>query len=443
MVNDRRTARPVPGLPDGAAEGSLRLPARRALLRGGFGIGAGSVLLAAGGRGALAEEAAPAAPPADAPYSLSLGPGVVDRVYGQPSRFESDVIRRNVPWLTATPETSISFTPLQYQQGIITPSGVFFERYHSGRPTVDPREHRLMIHGLVERPLLLTTEDLRRFPSVSRIHFIECPANGGMEWRGAQLNSLQFTHGMIGCAEWTGVKLSTLLEETGLKKEAKWVLAEGADGAHMNRSIPLEKCLDDCLVVYGQNGEALRPEQGYPVRLLVPGWQGNVNVKWLRRLEIGDQPWFTREETSKYTELMPDGRARGFTWPLYAKSVITFPCPEMPVKGPGIYEIRGFAWSGLGKIAQVDVSLDGGINWQRARLQEPVLPKALTRFTLEWRWDGKPALLQSRAMDETGFVQPTIAALRRERGTNPIYNKNSIQTWQVKADGTVFNVQLA
>lgn len=435
MVADRRDARPE-FRPEDFAPAA---PQRRGLLRAGLGLGAGAALLA--GRGLRAEEAA--APPAEPPYSLSLGPGVVDRVYGQPSRFEADVIRRNVPWLTATPETSISFTPLQHQQGIITPGGVFFERYHAGRPTVDPREHRLMIHGLVDRPLLLTMEDLRRFPNVSCIHFIECPANGGMEWRGAQLNSLQFTHGMIGCAEWTGVKLSTLLEETGLKREAKWVLAEGADGAHMNRSIPLEKCLDDCLVVYGQNGEALRPEQGYPVRLLVPGWQGNVNVKWLRRLEIGDQPWFTREETSKYTELMPDGRARGFTWPLYAKSVITFPCPEIPAKGPGIYEIRGFAWSGLGKVAQVDVSLDGGVNWQRARLQEPVLPKALTRFTLEWRWDGKPALLQSRATDETGFVQPTLAALRRVRGTNAIYNKNAIQTWQVKADGTVFNVQLA
>ncbi len=382
-------------------------------------------------------------PPVDGEWSQSLGPGVVDRVYGAPSRFEKDVIRRNVPWLTATPESAISFTPLQHQTGIITPSGLFFERYHGGRPTVDPQQHRLMIHGLVDKPRLFTMEDIRRFPSVSRIHFIECPANGGMEWRAAQLNSLQFTHGMIGCAEWTGVKLSTLLEEVGLKTSGKWILAEGADGAHMTRSLPIEKCLDDCLVVYGQNGEALRPEQGYPLRLLVPGWQGTVNVKWLRRLQIGDQPWFTREETSKYTELMPDGRARGFTWPLYAKSVITFPCPEMPVRGPGIYEIRGFAWSGLGKVKQVDVSVDGGINWHRAQLQEPVLSKAMTRFTMEWRWDGKPALLQSRAVDETGFVQPTIAELRAVRGSNPIYNNNSIQTWQLKSDGTLYDVQLS
>lgn len=412
-----------------------RQEGRRGALR--LGIGAG---LAAAASAARATEPAP---PADPPWSQTLGPGIGDRVYGHPSRYEADMIRRNVPWLTANAESSVSFTPLQYQQGIITPSGVFFERYHAGRPTVDPQGHRLMIHGLVDRPILLTMEDIKRFPSETRIHFIECPANGGMEWRSAQLNSLQFTHGMIGCAEWTGVKLSRLLEETGIKPQAKWVLAEGADASHMARSLPLEKCLDDVLVVYGQNGEALRPEQGYPLRLVVPGWQGNVNVKWIRRLELGDKPWFTRWETSRYTELMPNGKARGFTWPLYAKSVVTFPCPEMPPKGPGLYEIRGLAWSGLGRIAQVDVSLDGGIEWARARLHEPVLPKALTRFSLEWRWDGTPALVQSRAVDETGFVQPTIAELRRVRGTNPIYNNNSIQTWQVKADGSVFNVQLA
>jgi len=412
---------------------------RRSVLRAGLRTGA------AGLAAAIAERAhaADPPPPAEPEWSQTLGPGIGDQVYGQPSRFEADVIRRNVPWLTANAEASVSFTPLQYQQGIITPSGVFFERYHAGCPTIDPARHQLMIHGMVDRPLLLTMADIHRFPSESRIHFIECPANGGMEWRAAQLNSLQFTHGMIGCAEWTGVKLSTVLEECGIGKGASWVLAEGADGAHMTRSLPLDKCLDDVLLAYGQNGEALRPEQGYPLRLVVPGWQGNVSVKWIRRLQLGDAPWFTREETSKYTELMKDGKARGFTWPIFAKSVITFPCPEMCVKGPGIYEIRGLAWSGLGKVKHVDVSPDGGINWTRARLHEPVLPKALTKFTLEWRWDGRPALLQSRAEDETGFVQPTLAELRRVRGSNGIYNNNSIQTWQVKPDGSVFNVQLS
>ncbi len=410
---------------------------RRSFLRIGGAMAAGTILGQA--EGAAADDGAPPSEPA---WSKVMGAGVVDRPYGQPAEFEKDVIRRDVPWLTATRQSSISFSPLQSLNGIITPNGLFFERYHAGRADVDPHQHRLLIHGLVERPLVLTMDDIVRFPSVSRIHFIECPANGGMEWREAQLNSLQFTHGMLSCAEWTGVKLSTLLDEVGLKKEAKWVMAEGADAARMNRSLPLDKCLDDCLVVYSQNGEALRPEQGYPLRLLVPGWQGNISIKWLRRLKVGDEPWFSREETSKYTELMPDGKARGFTWVNEAKSVITFPCPEKPATTTGLYEIRGLAWSGRGKIKAVDVSFDGGVNWHSAQLQDPILSKALTRFTIPWRWDGGPALLESRAVDETGYVQPTIADLRKARGTNPIYHNNSIQTWQVKPDGKVFDVQL-
>ena len=410
---------------------------RRSFLRLGAAAAGGAMLVRTGN--AAAPESSP---PGEPDWTEATGAGVVDQPYGAPSKFEKDVIRRNVPWLTATPESSVSFTPLQSLDGIITPNGLFFERYHAGRADIDPRQHRLMIHGLVDRPLILTMDDIMRFPSVSRIHFIECPANGGMEWREAQLNSLQFTHGMVGCAEWTGVKLSTLLDEVGLKKKAKWVMVEGADAARMNRSLPLEKCLDDCLVVYGQNGEALRPEQGYPLRLLVPGWEGNVSVKWLRRIKVGDEPWFSREETSKYTELMPNGKARGFTWVNEAKSVITSPCPEKPVAAPGLYEVRGLAWSGHGKVKAVDVSFDGGVNWHSAQLQEPVLSKALTRFTIPWRWDGQPALLESRAVDETGYVQPTIADLRKVRGTNPIYHNNSIQTWQIKPDGKVFDVQL-
>ncbi len=330
---------------------------------------------------------------------------------------------------------------MQDLAGTITPNGLFFERHHAGRPHVDPQQHRLMIHGLVERPLLFTMADIARFPSVSRTYFLECPANGGMEWRGAQLNSLQFTHGMVGCAEWTGVKLSTLLEEAGLKKEAKWLLVEGADGAHMTRSLPLDKCLDDVLVVYAQNGEALRPEQGFPLRLIVPGWEGNVSIKWLRRIEVGDQPWFTREETSKYTDLLADGKARGFTFVMDAKSVITFPCPEKPLRGAGIYEIRGLAWSGRedqggGRVARRRRQLAA------RRVARAGALESAHAIHFAWRWDGKPALLQSRAVDETGYVQPSMAQLRKVRGVNSVYHNNAIQTWQVKPDGSVFDVQL-
>ena len=334
-------------------------------------------------------------------------------------------------------------TPLQDLEGIITPSGVVFERYHGGIPNVNPDQHRLIIHGLVERPLVLTMEDLKRFPSVSEIRFIECPANGGMEWRGAQMKALQFTHGMLACCEWTGVKLSTLLEEVGVRPEGKWILAEGADAAGMSRSIPLEKALDDTIIAWGQNGEALRPEQGYPLRMLNPGWEGNTSVKWLRRLEIGDQPWHHREETSKYTDLMPDGRSRRFTWVMETNSVITSPCPENPLKQPGFLEIRGLAWSGRGKIKAVDISFDGGVNWERTELKGLVLSKALTQFSFKTKWNGQPWLLQSRAIDETGYVQPTLRQLRDERGGWSIYHKNSIHTWNVTETGDVFNVQIS
>ena len=263
--------------------------------------------------------------------------------------FEAHVKRRTVDWLTADRIAAISFTPLGDLKGIITPSGVVFERYHAGTPAIDPNQHRLMIHGMVKRPIILTMDDLMRFPSVSMIRFLECPANGGMEWRGAQMDRLQFSHGMLACCEWTGVLLSTLLEEVGLEAGASWILAEGADGAHMSRSIPMEKALDDALIVYAQNGEALRPEQGYPVRLLNPGWEGNTSIKWLRRLEVGDKPWHHREETSKYTDLMPDGTAREFTFVQECNSVVTHPCPEKPLKGKGKYFIEGLAWSGRGR----------------------------------------------------------------------------------------------
>mgnify|MGYP001820903336 FL=1 len=419
----------------------LSQPERREFLRNGLAF-AGTAAL---GSTALLRQAGAAQenlPPNVPPWTRSVGPGVVTNPYGSPSNFEADVVRRTVPWLTASAISSISFTPLQELKGIITPSGLVFERYHGGIPAVDPDDHRLMIHGLVSRPLMLSMDDLMRFPSVSLIRFIECPANGGMEWRGAQMEALQFTHGMLSCCEWTGVPLSVLLEEAGVKPEGKWVLAEGADGSAMTRSIPMEKALDDSIIAYAQNGEMLRPEQGYPVRLLNPGWEGNTSVKWLRRLEVGDQPWHQREETSKYTDLMADGRARQFTYVQETNSVITFPCPEKPLKARGRYELEGLAWSGRGRIRRVDVSLDGGISWQQARIKGLVLPKALTRFSLPFEWDGGRALLQSRAVDETGYVQPTLTQLREARGTESIYHKNAIHTWRLAESGVVTNVQI-
>ena len=274
---------------------------------------AGFVAAGAGARAALADN--PKNLPPNVPdWTRSLGAGVGAKPYGVPSKYEKDAIRRAVPWLTATPESSVAFTPLHALDGIITPNGLCFERHHGGLAEIDPHDYRLIIHGLVDKPLIFTLDDIKRLPRVNKIYFLECAANSGMEWRGAQLNGCQYTHGMIHCVQYTGVPLKLLLDQAGLKPNAKWILAEGGDAAAMDRSIPLDKALDDCLVAYRMNGEMLRPEQGYPVRLVVPGWQGNVWVKWLRRIKVGDQPWYTREETSKYTDLLADGRARKFTY---------------------------------------------------------------------------------------------------------------------------------
>jgi sulfane dehydrogenase subunit SoxC len=377
-------------------------------------------------------------------WNRYLGDGVDAAPYGQPSEFEAHVVRRDVPWLTADPVSSINFTPLHDLDGIITPNGVCFERHHGGTAIIDPAEHRLMINGLVDKQLVFTMDDLKRFPRENRVYFLECAANSGMEWRGAQLNGCQFTHGMVHCVVYTGVPLKYLLEEAGVKTNGKWVLAEGADAAAMTRSIPMEKALEDCLVAFKMNGEALRPEQGYPIRLCVPGWEGNMWVKWLRRIEVGDEPWAQREETSKYTDLLPDGTARRHTWVMDVKSVITSPSPQAPIThGRGRTVISGLAWSGNGKVTRVDVSLDGGRNWQTARLDGPSLSKALHRFYFDFDWDGSPLLIQSRAMDEAGFIQPTKNELRSVRGTNSIYHNNGIQTWHVKGDGVVENVEVS
>jgi sulfane dehydrogenase subunit SoxC len=296
----------------------------------------------------------------------------------------------------------------------------------------------------VERPLSFTMSALRRLPSVSRIHFIECGGNAGREHRGNPGATAQQSHGLVSCSEWTGVRLSTLLAEAGLKPAAKWILAEGADASRHARSIPLQKALDDVLVAYGQNGEALRPEQGYPVRLLVPGWEGNVSVKWLQRLHVIDQPMMTRDEAASYTDLLPDGKARHFSFEMESNSVITSPSGGQRVEAPGLLEISGLAWSGRGAIRHVDVSTDGGTNWERAELQAPVLTKALTRFRLPWRWDGSETILVSRSTDETGYVQPTRAALVAVRGMREgpdgFNHFNGMKPWKIARDGQVTHV---
>ncbi len=359
-------------------------------------------------------------------------PGRAPSLYG--SRAPTETAQRLT---TATH----SLTPHQVLHGIITPSSLHFERHHNGVPVIDPDRHRLLIHGLVERPLTFSMNDLMRFPSVTRTLFIECSGNSGKEWKGPIGKTVQDTHGLMSTSEWTGVPLMTVLAESGIKPEAAWILAEGSDAAAMTRSLPLAEGLKDGLLCYAQNGEALRPEQGYPLRLVIPGWEGNTCIKWIRRLKLGRAPFMTREETSRYTDLMPDGTARQFTFVMDVKSVITSPSGGQRIE-PGFVEIRGLAWSGRGKIVTVDVSTDGGQSWQPAELQEPVLSHCHTRFRFGWRWDGKEAILQSRCTDETGYVQPTRASLVAARGIHSSYHYNAIQSWKVGRDGQVTNVQV-
>ena len=383
-------------------------------------------------------------PPNIPDWTRSLGDGVAVRKYGKPSKHEAGVIRRDVAWLTATPQSSVSFTPLHELDGIITPNGLCFERHHAGIAEVDPADYRLILHGLVDKPLIFTLDDLKRMPRVNRAHFCECAANSGMEWRGAQLNGAQFTHGMVHCVMYTGVPLKTLLDEAGVRPNAKWLLLEGGDASAMSRSLPLQKALDDALVAYRMNGEMLYPENGYPVRMVIPGWEANMWVKWLRRIEVGDEPWHHREETSKYTDLLENGTARRFTFVMDAKSVITNPSPQAPLNHKsGFTVLSGIAWSGRGKIARVDVSLDGGRNWRTAQIDGPAWDKALTRFYYEFDWDGRELLLQSRAMDDSGYVQPSKNELRKHRGVNSIYHNNGIQTWHVHKNGEVENVEVS
>jgi len=457
----RRTGDIVGGSSEGAGARLRRAPenflspdditavsqGRRGFLRGSF-LAAASALV---GGSAAAEEAKSLGDENILklpPWSTSLGKPVAATPYGLPSKFETEMLRRQSPGLTQVAGSSVSFMPLQGMFGIITPSGLHFERHHQGWQDIDPSRHRFMVNGstpeLVKKPKVYTLDDLMRMPSVSRMHFIECGANTGMEWGNVAVPTVQYTHGMLSCSEFTGVPLRALLEDCGADlKKGRFVLAEGADGSSMTRTIPIELVLSgEVIVAYGMNGEMLRPENGYPLRLVVPGVQGVSWVKWLRRIELGDQPWATKDEADHYIDLMPDGQHRQYTSIQEAKSVITSPSGGQTLLDKGHYNVTGLAWSGRGKITRVDVSFDGGINWVEAQLQTPVLSKCLTRFNVGWNWDGRPAILQSRAMDETGFVQPGYRMLREVRGTRSIYHNNAIQSWKVAMNGDVSNVQV-
>jgi sulfane dehydrogenase subunit SoxC len=396
---------------------------RRQLLRMGAALGGG---LAAAHQKVQADDGTAGQ------LGIPLGP------YGERSPYEKAVRWRRD---TKTPETGSSFTPLADSVGTITPSSLHYERHHAGIPTIDPAQHRLVIHGMVDRPLSLTVAEIKRLPSVSRTLVLECGGNSGSEWAAKNGPDVQRSYGLASCSEWTGVPLSLLLTEAGAQHGVAWVIAEGADACRMERSIPIAKAMDNILLAYGQNGEALRPAQGYPLRLIIPGWEGNANVKWLHSLKLTDQAYMARDETAKYTDLMPDGTARIFTYQMEAKSVITYPSGGQALPGSGLYELTGLAWSGRGRIERVEITTDGGRSWVKAQLQEPRLPIAFTRFRLAWRFDGREAVIASRAVDETGYVQPTREALIAARGMNSAYHFNGIKLWKVQADGTVTNVE--
>jgi len=382
-------------------------------------------------------------------HSKGLGQGVATDGYGKPSKYESNVQRRPSPGLTQTAQSSVSFAPLQSLFGIVTPSGLHFERHHQGWWDIDPSRHRLMVNGsddkMLKQPLVFTVDEIMRLPSVSRFHFIECGANTGMEWGNVAVPTCQYTHGMLSCSEFTGVPLKLLLDMAGVDHQrGRYVLAEGADGASMTRTVPMELIESgEVFVAYGQNGEMLRPENGYPLRLVVPGVQGVSWVKYLRRIEVGDQPYGTKDEAVHYIDLLPGGQHRQYSSTQECKSVVTTPSGGQVLLDPGYYQISGLAWSGRGKVKRVDISVDGGQNWKTARLQGPVMSKCLTRFSLDWVWDGKPAIVQSRAMDETGYVQPSTRQLRAVRGTRSTYHNNAVQSWMVQENGEVKNVQLS
>jgi sulfane dehydrogenase subunit SoxC len=384
----------------------------------------------------------------DPEWGTTLGRGVDEPPYGMPVKYEKNLVRRISPGLAAVTQANVAFAPLQGMFGIITPAGLHFNRSHQGWYEINPEEFRLMVmgeKGLIKNPKVYSVGDIMRMQPVSRIHFIECGANTAMEWGNVAVPTVQYTHGMVSCSEFTGVPLIDLLEDCGADlKGVRFIMAEGADGSHENRTIPMSLVLSgEVLVAYGQNGEMLRAENGYPLRLVVPGVEGVSQIKYLRRIKLGRAPFATKDEVLGYVDMMPDGIQRQYTSVMECKSVITSPSGGQVLMDKGVYNVTGLAWSGRGKIKRVDVSFDGGISWKPARVEGPVQNKALTRFNIPWTWNGKSAFLQSRAVDETGMVQPTYQELRKIRGTRSVYHNNAIQTWQVEETGDIRNVQLA
>ena len=413
---------------------------RRAFLRGG-------AALAAAMTGYSIAKPAAAEPLADDPWSKV--PGAISPPYEKRSRYEEKVAR-TLSNPNGEPRTQHARTPHHLINGTFTPNGLHFTIIHAGTPDIDPDKHRLVIHGLVKQPLVFNLDTLARYPMVSRMTFVECGGNSAPFFSKEPIQaSVQALHGLVSCAEWTGVRLSTLLEETGVDPKANWFVAEGADAPALSRSVPVKKALEDAMIALYQNGERIMPGNGYPMRLLLPGYEGNMNVKFLRRIKLIDQPSMSYYETRNYTQLLPDGMSYQFNFLQEVKSFITHPSPGMDLKGPGLYEISGIAYSGNGRIAKVMISADGGKSWAQAALQEPVLSKAFTRFRLLWKWDGSPAVLQSRSWDESGDVQPTRAQLVAVRGQSkttppvtafPGQHYNAITTWAVDVKGEVKNV---
>ena len=383
--------------------------------------------------------ATPASPRPDAvPSGRPLGEPFT--TYGQPSAHEANVLRSIGLNGRDQPGNGAAWTPLEQLEGTLTPNGLHFVRNHHGTPAIDPAQHRLVIHGQVQRPLSFSADALLRYPQQSRQLVIECGGNSNPGWyEEPYQRPVGLIHGLVSCAEWTGVPLATLLDECGVQAQATWIVAGGADAAAMQISVPLDKARHDCFVALFQNGERLRPENGYPMRLIVPGWKGVLHVKWLSTLQLADQPAMSRYETARYTELLPSGLAQQFTVEVGVKSVITTPSHGQRLNGPDVYEIRGLAWSGRGAIRQVEVSADGGRHWELAALQGPVRPMCWTRFRAAWRWRGEPALLQSRATDDAGQVQPTREALVAARGRRSFYHYNAITSWAVTARGAVLH----